>query len=420
MTTDNAGNAFIVGADHRPRRQHRSRPAAVTAPARRRERPRHDRTHEQLRRRGLGRRDDAVPALAGGRRHLDEPGRELEHDAPGRRPLRPPRRDHRQRRQLVHLRLRSRFASTTRPRPAASRRPPNGAEIGVAPVALTSNSADGGSGVATVVFERSPAGAGSWSPTPASWDTASGPDAVADGELRPARQDDRQRRQLVHVRGRHGPGRPHGADDLGVASRRASPSNAPVTVTLHARATARGSGVSADLVLDRRRQRAAGQRPRSSPHRATTRTTARTWSSSSRPTTSATSRRRKTVTVVIDTTAPSGAPGDPGTYLRGIANLTYSTGAGDVSSVQFQFSPAGAGAWSNIGAADISPPYERRLEHDARRRRPVRPARRRHRHHRQRRRTSSCPACRRRSTTPLRPASSPRLPRRRSSPAQST
>ena len=66
----------------------------------------------------------------------------------------------------------------------------------------------------------------------------------------------------------------------------------------------------------------------------------------------------KTVTVVIDTTAPSGAPGDPGTFLRGIANLTYSTGAGDVSSVQFQFSPAGAGAWSNIGATDISPPYD--------------------------------------------------------------
>ena len=66
----------------------------------------------------------------------------------------------------------------------------------------------------------------------------------------------------------------------------------------------------------------------------------------------------KSVTVVIDTTAPSGAGGDPGDYLRGIANLTYSTAAGDVSSVQFQFSPAGAGAWSNVGAADIAPPYE--------------------------------------------------------------
>ena len=65
-----------------------------------------------------------------------------------------------------------------------------------------------------------------------------------------------------------------------------------------------------------------------------------------------------TVDVVIDTTAPSGSGGDPGDYLRGIANLSYSTGAGDVSSVQFQFSPAGANSWANIGAADISPPYE--------------------------------------------------------------
>ena len=66
----------------------------------------------------------------------------------------------------------------------------------------------------------------------------------------------------------------------------------------------------------------------------------------------------KSVTVVIDTTAPNGSGGDPGDYLRGIANLSYATGATDVSSVQFQFSPAGAGAWSNVGGADIAPPYE--------------------------------------------------------------
>ena len=93
----------------------------------------------------------------------------------------------------------------------------------------------------------------------------------------------------------------------------------------------------------------------------------------------------KTVNVLIDTTAPSGTPGDPGNYLRGIANLTYSTAAADVSSVQFQFSPASAGAWSNIGSADVAPPYAAVLDDDARRRRPVRPARRRHRRDRQRR-----------------------------------
>ena len=81
--------------------------------------------------------------------------------------------------------------------------------------------------------------------------------------------------------------------------------------------------------------------------------------SSSRPTTSATSRPSKSGhRRDRHDGAERCSGGDPGDYLRGIANLTYSTGAGDVSSVQFQFSPAGAGAWSNIGAADISPPYE--------------------------------------------------------------
>ena len=44
-------------------------------------------------------------------------------------------------------------------------------------ILLASNSADGGSGVAAVVFQRSPAGAGTWTATPASWDTT----LVADG-----------------------------------------------------------------------------------------------------------------------------------------------------------------------------------------------------------------------------------------------
>ena len=60
--------------------------------------------------------------------------------------------------------------------------PANGAEIGVAPVSLTSNSADAGSGLDTVVFQRSPAGAGTWTATPSTWDTAAGADAVADGQ----------------------------------------------------------------------------------------------------------------------------------------------------------------------------------------------------------------------------------------------
>ena len=43
---------------------------------------------------------------------------------------------------------------------------------------LASDSADAGSGVATVVFQRSPAGAGTWTSQAASWDTT----AQADGD----------------------------------------------------------------------------------------------------------------------------------------------------------------------------------------------------------------------------------------------
>ena len=48
--------------------------------------------------------------------------------------------------------------------------PADGARVR-ATILLASNSADGGSGLASVVFERSPAGAGTWTATPASWDT---------------------------------------------------------------------------------------------------------------------------------------------------------------------------------------------------------------------------------------------------------
>ena len=55
--------------------------------------------------------------------------------------------------------------------------PADGARVR-ATILLASNSADGGSGVASVVFERSPAGAGTWTATPTSWDTT----LVADGD----------------------------------------------------------------------------------------------------------------------------------------------------------------------------------------------------------------------------------------------
>ena len=234
--------------------------------------------------------------------------------------------------------------------------PAAGAEIGVPPVSLTSNSADVGSGVDTVVFQRSPAGAGTWTATPSTWDTAAGADAVADGQydLRVVTTDlagnvfsSPAVTVLVD----------HTAPTTSALLAPGSPSNAPVTVSFSA-ADGTGSGVAkteyrvdggsllqgSSVVIP-----APGDHSNDGTH---------TVAFFSTDDVGNVEAPAKTVNVVIDTTAPSGSGGDPGDYLRGIANLSYSTGAADVSSVQFQFSPAGANSWANIGAADISPPYE--------------------------------------------------------------
>ena len=271
FTSDVSGNSTASRAS-RVRIDNTLPTGNVTAPAAGRERPRHGGADERLGRRRLRRRDRAVPALPGRRGHLDEPGRDVRHDRGRRRPLRPPRRDDRQRRQLVHLgaatsarrqhapdrlghepgrggadvrgsiTLASDSADAgsgvatvqfqrspvgaapgrTRPRagtrtlqtdgqydvrvvttdnagnaftsPAITIRVDNtapdrlghesaaGAEVGVAPVWLTSDSADvGGSGVSDGRLRAQPAGANTWTATAASWNTASGPDAVTDG-----------------------------------------------------------------------------------------------------------------------------------------------------------------------------------------------------------------------------------------------
>jgi hypothetical protein len=166
--------------------------------------------------------------------------------------------------------------------------PVAGAEIGVAPASLTSNSADLGSGVDTVTFQRSPAGAGTWTATPSTWNTATGPDAVADGQydLRVVTTDlagnaftSAAVTVLVD----------HTAPTTSALLAPGSPSNAPVTVSFSAAtepAPASPAPTTASTVA--RCSRAA---PSSSRLRATTRTTERTPSRSSRPTTSATSRR---------------------------------------------------------------------------------------------------------------------------------
>ena len=238
--------------------------------------------------------------------------------------------------------------------------PANGGEIGVPPVTLASDSADpavsgSASGVDTVVFERRPAGGGAWTVTPPTWDTASGPHAVADGsyELRVTTTDlagnsftSSTITVLVD----------HTAPVTTATPSPASPSNAPVTVTFTAD-DGTGSGVAqtsyrvdggstltGTLVVIS----APGDHSNDGSH------TVEFFSTDDVGNVEST----KSVTVVIDTTAPGGSTGDPGSYLRSIALLSYSTPDTDISSVQFQFTPAGMSLWVAVGAADVTPPYE--------------------------------------------------------------
>ncbi|HYZ19809.1 MAG TPA: Ig-like domain-containing protein, partial [Gaiellaceae bacterium] len=61
----------------------------------------------------------------------------------------------------------------------------------------------------------------------------------------------------------------------------------------------------------------------------------------------------------VDNVNPTVTQNDPGANLRGTVTVDGSASDADssVTSVQFQYSPAGAGTWTNIGAADTTSPY---------------------------------------------------------------
>ena len=254
--------------------------------------------------------------------------------------------------------------------------PAAGAEIGVPPVTLTSDSADtGGSGVDTVVFERSPAGANTWTATAATWNTATGPDSVVDGsyDLRVKTTDKAGNTftsAVVTVLV------DHTAPLTSASLAPGSPSNAPVTVSFTA-GDGSGSGVSTtsysvdggtvlqgtSVVVS-----APGDHSNDGNHVVQFFSTDEVGNVET----------PKTVNVLIDTTAPSGTPGNPGDFLRGIANLTYST---DGDRRQLRPVPVLA----RLGRRLVEHRRRRHraavrglLDDDARRRRPVRPARRRH------------------------------------------
>ena len=62
------------------------------------------------------------------------------------------------------------------------------------------------------------------------------------------------------------------------------------------------------------------------------------------------------VTVTVDSTPPSVTLTDPGTLLAGVVTLHATSPDADTVRVDFQISPAGAGAWTTV-ATDTTPPY---------------------------------------------------------------
>ena len=270
--------------------------------------------------------------------------------------------------------------------PAAS------ANVRGAAVTVSSNSADGSSGVASAQFQRSPAGAGIWTnigaadttnPYSVSWDST----AVADGlyDLRVITTDNVGNTftspTITNVRVDNT--LPTNALSLSSVTGGAYLSG----TTVYYRGAALGNFQLTNTVAD------AGSGPASSIFPAlggtttnwshttqtvntpaggpyvTTNNFAWTAGAVSAPTESVTSTDNAgntstatTLTFTNDSTAPTGAITAPAASANvSGAAVTVSSNSADagsgVASAQFQRSPAGAGIWTNIGAADTTNPY---------------------------------------------------------------
>ena len=253
--------------------------------------------------------------------------------------------------------------------PAAS------ANVRGAAVTVSSDSADGGSGVANALFQRSAAGAGVWttigaadttSPYSVAWDTT----ALADGlyDLRVITTDNVGKTftsaVVTNVR----------VDNTSPSGSITAPSaGANVTgnaVTVSSDSADGGSGVASAQF--QRSAAGAGvwttiSTDNSSPYSIAWDTTAVadglydlrviTTDNAGNTFTSA-----LVTNVRVDNTSPTGAVTAPAASanVRGAA-VTVSSDSADggsgVANAQFQRSPAGGGVWTNIGAADTTSPY---------------------------------------------------------------
>ena len=244
-----------------------------------------------------------------------------------------------------------------------------------AAVTVSSDSADGGSGVANAQFQRSPAGAGVWtnigaadttSPYSVAWDTT----AVADGlyDLRVITTDNAGNTftsaLITNVR----------VDNTNPTGSLTAPASAAIVrgnaVTVSSNSLDGGSGVASAQF--QRSAAGAGvwttiSTDNSSPYSVAWDTTAVadglydlrviTTDNAGNTFTSA-----LVTNVRIDNTNPTGSITAPAASanVRGAA-VTVSSDSADggsgVANAQFQRSPAGGGVWTNIGAADTTSPY---------------------------------------------------------------
>ena len=352
MTTDNAGNSF-TSATITVRVDNTNPTGSITAPADAASVRNTISLTSNSADGGSGVDDRHLPALARGRRHLDEPGRQLEPptcSADGQYDLRVVTTDN----------AGNSFTSATitvlvdNTNPTGSVTNPVAAANIRGTVVLASNSADvGGSGVDTVQFQRSPAGAGTWTNQAASWNTT----LQADGQydLRVVTTDfagNSVTSAAITVR-------VDNTNPTGSITAPADSANVRNTISL----TSNSADPVGRLSL-RRRDR---HFPALADRRGTWTNQAASWNTTLQAdgqydvrvvTTdnAGNSHTSATITVRVDNTNPSGSITTPAdsANVRGTVSLTSNStdsGGSGVATVQFQRSPIGAGTWTNQAAS---------------------------------------------------------------------
>ena len=259
---------------------------------------------------------------------------------------------------------------------------------------MTSNSNDGGSGVASAQFQRSPAGAGTWtnigaadttSPYSVNWDTT----AVADGlyDLRVITTDNVGNTFTSALVTNVRVDNTLPTNVLSLQSVSPAGSAFQNGNTIYYRGTAAGNFQVQNAVADPGSGPASGifpalggtvgtwshttqtvNTPAGGPY-VTTNNFAWNAGESNTPTESATgtdaagnTSNATVLSFTNDSTNPTGAITAPASSanVRG-SSVTVSSNSNDggsgVASAQFQRSPAGAGTWTNIGATDTTSPY---------------------------------------------------------------